>query len=93
MTLTKADIIKSIQDQFGFPRDKSKDLLESVLETITQSLKNGEDVMISGFGKFHVTDKKARKGRNPQTGESMIIESRRIVSFRCSSRAREKLND
>ncbi len=92
MALTKADMVKSIQDQLGFPKDKSIDLFESVLEIIKQSLVNGEEVKICGFGKFYVIDKKARNGRNPQTGEHMIIQPRRIVSFRYSSRARNRLN-
>lgn len=92
MTLRKADVVKTIQDELGFPKDKALDLFESVLETIKESLVNGEEVKISGFGKFYVIDKKARNGRNPQTGEHIIIEPRRIVSFRYSSRARHKLN-
>lgn len=93
MTLRKADIVKSIQDELGFPKDKALDLVESVLELIKESLVNGEEVKISGFGKFYIIDKKARNGRNPQTGQHIIIEPRRIVSFRYSSRARYKLND
>ena len=92
MTLKKADMVKSIEDQLGLPKNKSEDLFESVLEIIKQSLVNGEAVKISGFGKFYIIDKKARNGRNPQTGEHMIIQPRRIVSFRYSSRARNKLN-
>ncbi|MDO9528728.1 MAG: integration host factor subunit alpha [Syntrophales bacterium] len=92
MTLTKADMVKSIEDQLGLPKDRSTDIFESVLEIIKQSLVNGEAVKISGFGKFYVIDKKARNGRNPQTGEHMIIEPRRVVSFKYSSRARVKLN-
>ncbi len=92
MALTKADMVKSINDQLGLPKNKSEDLFESVLEIIKQSLVNGEEVKISGFGKFYIIDKKARNGRNPQTGEHMIIQPRRIVSFRYSSRARNKLN-
>lgn len=92
MALKKADIVKSIQDQLGLPKDKCIDLFESVLEIIKQSLVDGEEVKISGFGKFYIIGKKARNGRNPQTGEHIIIEPRRIVSFRYSSRARDKLN-
>ncbi len=92
MTLTKADIIKSIQDQHGLPKDRAAEICESILEIIKESLVKGEEVKISGFGKFYTIDKKARNGRNPQTGEHMIIEPRRIVSFRYSSRARNKLN-
>ncbi len=92
MTLTKGDIIKSIQDRHGIPKERASEIFESALEIIKQSLVKGEEVKISGFGKFYTIDKKARNGRNPQTGEHMIIEPRRIVSFRYSSRARSKLN-
>jgi len=73
MALRKADIIKSIGKQLGLPKDKSKDIVESVLETIKQTLVNGEEVKISGFGKFYIIEKKARNGRNPHTGEHIII--------------------
>jgi len=92
MALTKAGIIESIHDQLGLPKNKSTDIVESFLEIIKQSLENGEEVMISGFGKFCVNEKNARKGRNPQTGEHMIIEPRRVVTFRCSSRSRGKID-
>ncbi|MBW2557508.1 MAG: integration host factor subunit alpha [Deltaproteobacteria bacterium] len=92
MILKKAGIVKSIHDQLGLPKNRSTDIFESVLEIIKQSLVKGEEVKISGFGKFYVIDKKARNGRNPHTGEHMIIEPRRIVSFRYSSRARRGLN-
>ena len=92
MTLKKVDMIKSIHDQFDFSKDKSADMFESVLEIIRQSLVDGEEVLISGFGKFYLIEKKARNGRNPHTGEHIIIEPRRIVSFKYSSRARAKLN-
>ena len=92
MALRKADIIKSIEKQLGLPKDRSTDVVESVLEIIKQTLVNGEEVKISGFGKFYLIGKKARSGRNPHTGEHMIIEPRRIVSFRYSSRARARLN-
>jgi len=92
MALTKAGIIELIQDQLGFPKNKSVDIFESFLEIIKQSLENGEDVMISGFGKFCVNEKNARRGRNPQTGEHIIIGPRRVVTFRYSSRARGKID-
>ena len=92
MTLRKAEIIKSIQNQFDLPQNKSTDIFESFLEIMKLSLVNGEDVMISGFGKFCVNEKNARKGRNPQTGESIILEPRRVVTFRCSPRLRDKIN-
>ena len=92
MALTKADMVKSIQDQLGFSKDKSIDIVESVLEIIKQTLVNGEKVKIRDFGKFYLIEKKARNGRNPHTGERITIEPRRIVSFKYSARARDVLN-
>ena len=71
---------------------KSAQLVESFLEIIKKSLENGEDILISGFGKFSVKEKNERKGRNPQTGEDLILKSRRVVTFRCSESLRDKIN-
>ena len=92
MTLTKAQLIKSIQNQFGLPQNKSTEIFESFLEIIKASLENGEDVMISGFGKFCVNGKNERRGRNPKTGESIILAPRKVVTFRYSLRLKNKIN-
>ncbi len=92
MALRKEDIAQLIEIELGFPKSRSKELVESVLEIMKQSLEKGEEVKISGFGKFFLIDKEARNGRNPQTGEDIIIEPRRVVSFKFSSQARAKLN-
>ena len=92
MTLTKAQIVDSIQDKFGFPRKKCIELLEIMLEEIKKPLTSGEDVMISGFGKFCVKEKKERKGRNPATGDDLMLPPRRVVTFKCSQRLREKIS-
>ena len=92
MTLTKAHIEKSIQSKTGFPKNKSSEIVESILEIMKRSLESGEDVMISGFGKFCIKDKKERKGRNPSTGEDLMLEPRKVVRFRCSQKLREKIN-
>lgn len=92
MALTKAQIVDSVQEQFGLPRKQCVDIVEKLLECIKSTLENGEDVMISGFGKFCVNEKKQRKGRNPATGEDLILSSRRVVTFKCSQRLREKIN-
>jgi integration host factor subunit alpha len=92
MTLTKAHIIDAIRDQLGLPRNKCSELVETLLEIIKQTLENGEDVLISGFGKFCVKEKQQRKGRNPATGEDMMLSSRRVVTFKCSGKLREKIN-
>jgi integration host factor subunit alpha len=67
-------------------------LVESVLEIIKNTLENGEDVLISGFGKFCVRDKKKRRGRNPATGKRMMLGARRVVIFKCAGRLRDKVN-
>ncbi len=92
MTLTKADIIEDIHKNYGFTKSKSADLTESILEIIKQSLETGQDVLISGFGKFCVKEKKERRGRNPATGEDLMLGSRRVVSFTCSGVLRDKVN-
>ena len=92
MTLTKANIIDVINDQLGFPKNRSAELLEILLEIIKTTLEKREDVLISGFGKFCVRDKKERRGRNPATGNDMILKKRRVVSFRCSHLLRDRIN-
>jgi integration host factor subunit alpha len=91
-TLTKAKIIDAVAESNGYTSKKSIETVETVLELIKRSLKSGEDVMISGFGKFSVKQKAKRKGRNPATGEDMILEPRRVVTFKCSGKLKEKLN-
>ena len=91
MALTKADIIESVQQQLGFPQKKSNEVVEQLIETIKSTLASGEDVLVSGFGKFCVNDKKERKGRNPATGDSMMLRPRRVVTFKCSSKLRRKI--
>jgi len=92
MTLTKAMQIESISDQIGFSKNRSSEIVEILLEIIKNSLESGDDVLISGFGKFCIKEKKERKGRNPATGEDMILEPRRTVTFRCSGRLRDRIN-
>ncbi len=74
-------------------RKRSTELVEALFEIVKKALENGENVRISGFGKFQVKFKWARKGRNPQTGEQIILDSRRIVTFQCSSKLRDKINN
>ena len=92
MTLTKDQLVNSIHNHLNLSRKKSIELVESVLEIIKKSLANGEDVLISGFGKFCVKEKSERRGRNPQTGEDLKLGPRRVVTFRPSSVLREKIN-
>ena len=92
MTLTKEGLKDSIQNQLNISKTQSSALVESFLETIKETLESGEDVMISGFGKFSVQNKNERRGRNPQTGEDIMIEPRKVVSFTCSGRLRDQIN-
>ena len=92
MTLTKAMQIESISDQIGFPKSQSSEIVEILLEFIKNSLESGDDVLISNFGKFRVKEKGERRGRNPATGEDMMLKPRRVVTFNCSGNLRKKLN-
>lgn len=92
MTLTKAHLIDSVYKQVVYSRPRATEAVESLLEIIKKGLENSEDVLLSGFGKFCVKEKKERKGRNPQTGEDLMLGSRRIVRFRCSGKLRDKMN-
>jgi len=93
MTLTKEDPNKSVSNHLNIPKTQSNALVESFLETIKETLGSGEDVMISGFGKFSVQNKKQRRGRNPATGEDLILEPRRVVTFSCSDKLRKRINE
>ena len=92
MTLTKANIVDTVHNELGFPKNRSAELIEILLEQIKNTLGKGEDVLISGFGKFCVKDKKQRRGRNPATGDDMMLEQRRVITFRCSHLLRDKIN-
>jgi integration host factor subunit alpha len=92
MALTKADIIELVHQQLGFPKKQSNEVVEQLIETIKTTLASGEDVFISGFGKFCVKDKEERRGRNPATGDSMMLRPRRVVTFKCSGKLRRKVN-
>ena len=92
MTLTKNDIVEKIQTRNGFTKKKSIETVETLLEIIKRSLEFGENVLISGFGKFCIKEKKERRGRNPATGDSMMLAPRRVVTFKCSGKLRDKIN-
>ena len=92
MSLTKERLVNSIHDHLGFSYTRSVEAVETVLEIMKHNLENGEDVLISGFGKFCVNDKNQRMGRNPKTGEDVPIGARRVVTFRWSPVLRDKMN-
>ncbi len=92
MTLTKAQIIDGIQNQIGFTKNMSTDTVETLLEIIKHNLEAGDDVLVSGFGKFCVREKQQRRGRNPATGDDMMLAPRKVVTFKCSGKLRDKIN-
>ena len=92
MTLTKANIVEAVAKQIGYTKNQSFEMIETLLEIIKRTLESGEDFLVSRFGKFCVKTKHKRRGRNPSTGEDMMLEPRRVVTFRCSRQLRDKFN-
>jgi integration host factor subunit alpha len=92
MALNKEHLLNSISNHLGMTKGRSAQLVESLLEIIKSTLESGEDVLITGFGKFCVREKSERRGRNPRTEEQMTLASRRIVTFKCSPVLRERIN-
>jgi integration host factor subunit alpha len=92
MALTKNKIVESV-NELGFTKKKSVDIVETLLEIIKKSLESGEDVLVSGFGKFCVKKKSTRRGRNPATGEDLLLDERNVVTFKCSGKLREEINN
>ena len=93
MALTKEDIITNVYNQVGLSKKQSRSVVETLLEIIKSRLEDGEDLLISGFGKFVVKDKTARRGRNPQTTEDLQLRARRVVVFKTSGVLRNKMNE
>ena len=92
MSLTKSHIIEKVAEEAGLARTKSVQAVETLLEILKSTLASGDDVLISGFGKFCVREKGARQGRNPATGEPMMLEGRRVVTFKCAGKLKRKCN-
>jgi len=93
LSVTKANIINRFSNKSGLSKTESSEITQSLLEILKKTLSTGEDIQISGFGKFYVNVKKARRGRNPQTGSPLLVKSRRAVTFKSSPVLRRKLND
>jgi integration host factor subunit alpha len=91
-TLTKAHIVEAVAEANGYTRNKSFEIVEILLKLIKAALESGDDVMISGFGRFCVKEKAKRRGRNPATGKDLIIAPRKVVTFKWSGKLKEKLN-
>jgi len=92
-TLTKAQIVEKLFAENIFTKGECAHIIQTLFELIKQSLELGEDVLISGFGKFSVKEKHQRRGRNPQTGEPMMLDPRKVVMFKCSGILRDAMNE
>jgi integration host factor subunit alpha len=91
--VTKAEIVEHIYERVGFSKKESAELVERVFDIIKDTLARGEKVKISGFGNFVVREKNARKGRNPQTGEEIRLDARRVLTFKPSLVLKTVLNE
>lgn len=90
--MTKADIVERIYERVGFSKKEASEIVESIFEVIKARLEQGEKVKISGFGNFVINEKRPRKGRNPQTGDEIIISGRRVLSFKPSQVLKRTIN-
>lgn len=93
MTLTKADLIQKVYQGHNLTKAQGAEVVEAFLRITKNCLENGEDLLISGFGKFNVKQKNARRGRNPQTGEELILDARKVVTFKPSGILRAQINE
>ena len=93
MSVTKADIVERVYKEAGFSKKEAADLVDLVFKVIKDTLARGEKVKISGFGNFHLKDKDDRVGRNPQTGEAMMISARRVLTFKPSQILKEDITE
>ncbi|PID75623.1 MAG: integration host factor subunit alpha [Deltaproteobacteria bacterium] len=93
MTLTKADLIQKVyKNHQNLTKAQATESVEAILRIAKESLIGGSDLLLSGFGKFNVKDKNSRRGRNPQTGEELTLEARRVITFKPSGILRNKIN-
>ena len=91
--MTKADLVDAIYQRVGFSKKESAQIVKHVFEIIKETLETGENIKLSGFGNFVVRDKRARIGRNPQTGEEIEISARRVLTFKPSQVLRNALKE
>lgn len=92
MTVTKADIVERIHEKIGFSKKEASDVVEGIFSIIKESLERGEKIKVSGFGNFLVNTKRPRKGRNPQTGDEILITGRRVLTFKASHVLKKSMN-
>lgn len=92
MTLTKADLIQRVYQDHDLSKGQATRVVEAFLDIAKDTLRRGDDLLLSGFGKFNVKQKRARRGRNPQTGDELILAPRRVVTFKPSGILRKRIN-
>jgi len=92
MALTKNDMISKLTEQTELDQKKATDSVESIIEIIKSTLASGEDVLVSGFGKFCVNIKNERRGRNPATGDDLILPAKKVATFKCSGKLKDRMN-
>ncbi len=92
MAITKADLVEMLHDRIGLSKKEARELVETSLDEIRTTLAHGEEVKLSGFGKFELRNKPPRPGRNPKTGEEVTISARRVVNFRPSQVLKSRVN-
>lgn len=93
MALTKEKIINTVFEEVGVSKNQSRQVVEALLEMVKDTLEEGEDLLISGFGKFVVKQKRPRRGRNPQTKEDLQLRARKVVVFKTSGVLRRRINE
>ena len=91
MTITKNTLIEMLHDEVGLNKREAKEFIEMFFESLKKNLEDGNDINISGFGNFTLRDKNARPGRNPKTGEEVLIKERRVVTFKSGLKLKNKL--
>jgi len=92
MTLTKADLVQKVYQNHNLTKAQAAEAVEAFLRISKKCLEQGEDLLVSGFGKFNVKDKNSRRGRNPQTGQELILDARKVVTFKPSGILRDRIN-
>ncbi len=92
MALTKAEIVKNLHSISSHSRERCAELVESVFDIMKGELAEGEPVLISGFGKWSIRNKNPRRGRDPQTGEELVLDGRRVITFKCARKLKDVLN-
>lgn len=92
MTVKKEDLVASVYNKTGMSKSESRFVVETLFDIMKETLESGEEILISGFGKFRVKEKKERRGRNPQTGEDLQLRARRVLVFKSSRVLRKKIN-